>query len=155
VSFDQHNAKKSIPSFDETTSNSGEKWGGYWMSGGAIDFSACTDSQTDELERRIVLSQYLTKIQCSGSMPPQETGLTFNSWYGKFHLEMHWWHAVHFALWGRPELLENSMGWYFDNLENARMIANRQGYEGVRWQKMTSIDGKSSPSNVGEFLVWQ
>ena len=25
---------------------------------------------------------------------------------GKFHLEMHWWHAVHFALWNRLELLE-------------------------------------------------
>ena len=35
-------------------------------------------------------------------MPPQETGLTCNSWYGKFHLEMHYWHAAHFASWGRP-----------------------------------------------------
>ena len=38
-------------------------------------------------------------------MPPQETGLTCNSWYGKFHLEMHWWHSVHFALWNRAPLL--------------------------------------------------
>ena len=48
-----------------------------------------------------MLSQYLTAIQCSGEFPPAETGLTYNSWYGKFHLEMHWWHAVHFALWDR------------------------------------------------------
>ena len=48
-----------------------------------------------------MLSQYLTAIQCAGRYPPQETGLTFNSWEGKFHLEMHWWHAAHFALWGR------------------------------------------------------
>ena len=155
VSFKQQNALKSLPTFAETNENSSKQWESFWMSGGTIDFSACTDPQASELERRVILSLYLTKIQCSGSMPPQETGLTYNSWYGKFHLEMHWWHAVHFALWGRPELLENSMNWYFDNLENARMIANRQGYEGVRWQKMTSIDGKSSPSNVGEFLVWQ
>ena len=65
-----------------------------------------------ELERRIVLSQYLTAIQCAGSMPPQETGLTCNSWYGKFHLEMHYWHAAHFAAWGRPALLERSLAWY-------------------------------------------
>ena len=49
---------------------------------------------------------YLMAIQCAGSLPPQETGLTFNSWYGKFHLEMHWWHGVHFPLWGRAELFE-------------------------------------------------
>ena len=47
------------------------------------------------------------------------------------------------------------MDWYFDHLENAGKIAQRQGYEGVRWQKMTSPDGLSSPSNVGEFLIWQ
>ncbi len=153
--FTEPSAKMPISSFEETITNSTDQWKQFWMSGGAIDFSACTDPQAIELERRVILSQYLTKIQCSGSMPPQETGLTYNSWFGKFHMEMHWWHAVHFALWGRPELLENSLDWYFDNLENARMIAHRQGYEGVRWQKMTSPDGKSSPSNVGEFLVWQ
>ena len=68
---------------------------------------------------------------------------------------MHWWHAVHFALWGRTEYLEKSMGWYFDNLEHARKTAQWQGYKGVRWQKMTSPLGQSSPSGVGEFLVWQ
>lgn len=141
--------------FDESAQNSAIQWNAFWNSGGAIDFSDCTDPRALELERRVVLSQYLMKIQCSGSMPPQETGLTFNSWYGKFHMEMHWWHAAQFALWGRPELLENSMNWYNGNLENARKIAKRQGYDGVRWQKMTTPFGQSSPSSVGEFLVWQ
>jgi protein-glucosylgalactosylhydroxylysine glucosidase len=141
--------------FVENEKNNLNHWKNYWMSGGAIDFAASTDPRAHELERRVVLSQYLMKIQCSGSQPPQETGLTFNSWYGKFHLEMHWWHAVHFALWGRTEYLEKSMGWYFENLENARKTAQWQGYEGVRWQKMTSPQGQSSPSGVGEFLVWQ
>ena len=59
-----------------------------------------------------MLSQYLTRIQTAGNLPPQETGLTMNSWYGKFHLEMHWWHGVHFALWNRAPLLEKSLGWY-------------------------------------------
>jgi hypothetical protein len=141
--------------FDQTAENSELQWSQYWNSGGVIDFSDCTDPRAFELERRVVLSQYLMKIQCSGSQPPQETGLTFNSWYGKFHIEMHWWHAVHFALWDRSEYLENSMNWYFNNLENARQTAKRQGYEGVRWAKMTSPLGQSSPSGVGEFLVWQ
>jgi len=141
--------------YESTFTNSQENWEVFWKSGGAIDFENCTDPRATELERRVILSQYLMKIQCAGSLPPQETGLTFNSWYGKFHLEMHWWHAVHFALWGRPEYLEKSMSWYFENVENARITAIRQGYAGVRWQKMTSPNGLSSPSNVGEFLVWQ
>ncbi len=130
-------------------------WNEFWQSGGAIDLSKSADPRAHELERRIVLSQYLTAIQCSGSTPPQETGLTVNSWYGKFHLEMHWWHATHFVLWGRPHLLENSLPWYERILPAARTKAELQGYDGVRWPKMTGPNGISSPSAVGEFLIWQ
>src|SRR5699024_4990268 len=108
-----------------------------------------------ELERRIILSQYITKLQCSGSQPPQETGLTYNSWYGKPHIEMHWWHGVHFALWGRSELLENSMAWYDKAFGTAKKLAQRQGFEGVRWQKMTDYQGYETPSSVGALLIWQ
>ena len=59
-----------------------------------------------------MLSEYLTAIQCAGTMPPQETGETFNSWFGKAHLEMHWWHAAHFPLWNRAAMLERSLPWY-------------------------------------------
>jgi hypothetical protein len=155
VSFSRNQNQLSDNLFSATEANSKENWETFWTSGGAVDFSNCTDTRALELERRVVLSQYLVKIQCSGSQPPQETGLTFNSWYGKFHMEMHWWHAAQFAFWGRPQYLENSMGWYFDNLENARATAQRQGYSGVRWQKMTTPLGQSSPSSVGEYLVWQ
>ncbi len=132
-----------------------KKWNAFWSRGAAVDFSACRDSLAFELERRVVLSQYLTRIQCAGSLPPAETGLTCNSWYGKFHLEMHWWHAVHFALWGRPELLEKSMAWYQSLLPAARAEATRQGYCGARWPKMVGPDGRESPSTVGVFLIWQ
>ena len=139
----------------QTFAKSKEHWKNFWQSGGAIDLSKSTDPRAHELERRIVLSQYLTAIQCSGSMPPQETGLTINSWYGKFHLEMHWWHATHFVLWGRPELLEKSLPWYESILPVAREKAELQGYDGVRWPKMSGPSGISSPSSVGEFLIWQ
>jgi hypothetical protein len=131
------------------------RWERFWSSGGAIDLGGSTDPRAQELERRFVLSQYLTTIQCSGSLPPQETGLTCNSWYGKFHLEMHWWHAAHFALWGRPPLLERSLGWYASILPTARQKARKQGYRGARWPKMTSPDGHDSPSSIGELLIWQ
>jgi hypothetical protein len=132
-----------------------KRWQEFWSKGGALDFSGSSDMRAPELERRVVLSQYLTAIQCSGSAPPQETGLTCNSWYGKFHLEMHWWHAAHFALWGRLPMLERSLGWYSTILPVAREKARRQGYQGARWPKMTALAGADSPSNIGEMLIWQ
>lgn len=144
-----------LPDFQTVRAEAGRHWRQFWMSGGAIDFSECTDSRAAELERRVVLSQYLTAIQCSGSRPPQETGLVRNSWYGKFHLEMHWWHAVHFALWDRLELLERSLPWYQSILPKAKATSKLQGYAGVRWPKMVSPDGRDSPSTVGVFLIWQ
>ena len=125
------------------------------MEGAAVDFSGSTDPRAKELERRVVLSQYLTKVNCAGSLPPQETGLTLNSWYGKFHIEMHWWHAVHFALWNRIELMEKSLPWYSKVLEKAKRTADIQGFKGARWQKMTDPYGNESPSSVAPYLIWQ
>jgi hypothetical protein len=141
--------------FDESVANSENGWKDFWTTGGAVDFSDCTDSRARELERRVVLSQYLTRIQCAGSMPPQETGLTMNSWYGKFHLEMHWWHAAHFPQWSRAPLLARSMQWYDDVLPQAMETARLQGYSGARWQKMTDPNGSESPSDIGAFIIWQ
>ena len=148
-------ADNDLPTFESTRQAAGEHWQAFWRSGGAVDLSASQDPRWRELERRIVLSQYLTAIQCAGSLPPQETGLVQNSWFGKFHLEMHWWHAAHFALWGRPELLERSMGWYQRILPAARVLARRNGYAGARWPKMVGPDGADSPSPIGGFLIWQ
>jgi hypothetical protein len=142
-------------SFPQTRTSSSRGWIEFWKSGGAVDFAGSKDKRAFELERRIILSQYLTKLQCDSPFPPQETGLTFNSWYGKPHLEMHWWHAVHFALWGRTELMEKSLDWYFKAAPSAKAIAQRQGFDGVRWQKMTDHKGNESPSSIGSFLVWQ
>ncbi len=145
-----------LPDAGKTFSSSRRKWKKFWKTGGAIDLSESLDSRAHELERRIVLSRYLTAVQCAGSMPPQETGLTFNSWYGKSHLEMHWWHGVHFVLWNKPELLEKSMSFYKKILPNAVEYAHRQGYEGARWQKMVGPEARDEgPSTVGVFLIWQ
>jgi len=142
-------------SFAGTRAATQDHWNRFWREGGAIDLSGSRDPRWRELERRIVLSQYLTAIQCAGRTPPQESGLTFNSWNGKFHLEMHWWHAAHFALWNRLPLLEKSLDFYRDILPRARATAARQGYRGARWPKMTDPGGSESPSAVGPFLVWQ
>jgi hypothetical protein len=142
-------------SFAATEEAAADFWKKFWTEGGAVDFSSCTDPRAPELERRVILSQYLTMIQCSGTMPPAETGLTYNSWFGKFHLEMHWWHSVQFALWNRSGILEKQMKYYSDIYENAAKTAEHQGYKGVRWPKMVGPDGRESPSSVGTYLIWQ
>ena len=155
VYFSEEEKKSPSLSFDQIKTNSISSWELFWESGGAVDFSECTDERAFELERRVVLSQYLTRVQCAGHYPIQETGLTYNSWYGKPHMEMYWWHGAHYPLWGRTPLLEKSIDWYFDAYEGAAEIAERQGYKGVRWQKMTDNDAGEAPSNIGSFLLWQ
>lgn len=141
--------------FEDVSQAAQQHWASFWSNGGAIDFTGSTDPRAFELERRVVLSQYLTAIHCSGTLPPQETGLLYNSWFGKFHLEMHWWHAAHFAQWGRAELLKKSLDWYSRILPEALELARSQGYEGARWPKMVGPEGRQSPSNVGTLLIWQ
>ena len=145
----------SLPSSNATFEASLNHWRRFWSEGGAVELAQSKDPRARELERRVVLSQYLTAVQCSGSMPPQETGLTVNSWYGKFHLEMHWWHAAQFALWNRLPLLEKSLGWYESILPAARTLAQSQGYTGARWPKMVGPEGRDSPSTIGPLLIWQ
>jgi hypothetical protein len=146
---------KSLPAFKSVQSDSTKHWKKFWQKGGAIDLSGSTDPRWFELERRIVRSQFLTAIHSAGSVPPQETGLVENSWFGKPHLEMHWWHAAHFPLWEREELLERSMGWYQKILPQAHDLARSQGYVGARWPKMIDATGTQSPSSIAVFLIWQ
>lgn len=146
---------ESLPKYEEVKLSSTAAWKKFWASGAAVDFAGSKDPRAFELERRIVLSQYLLRAQEAGNCPPQETGLTYNSWFGKPHLEMHWWHAAQYALWGRADLLEKSLGWYSTVVTKAKTIARRQGYEGLRWQKMTDNNGEEAPSSVGAFLIWQ
>jgi protein-glucosylgalactosylhydroxylysine glucosidase len=130
-------------------------WKNFWSTGGTIDLSQTVDKRAFELERRIILSQYLTAINCSGKLPPQETGLAINSWYGKFHLEMHWWHSAHFALWNRLPMFEKSLDWYISILKSSRERATQQGYKGIRFPKMTEPLGTDAPSPIGPLLIWQ
>lgn len=143
-------------SYDQALKASMRRWPAFWQNGAIIDFSACTDPRASELERRVVLSQYLTAVNCASPVPPQETGLTYNSWFGRPHLEMTWWHIVDFALWNRPDVLCDVLDWYKEKAApGAREIAARQGFKGLRWMKMTDPDAGEAPSNTGSFLIWQ
>ena len=131
-------------------------WPRFWLKGAIADFSQCTDPRAKELERRVVLSQYLTYINCANTTAPQETGLTYNTWFGRPHLEMTWWHMVDFSLWNRPEVMKTVLDWYNDvAYPEAINIAKRQGFKGARWMKMTDPWAGEAPSNTGSFLTWQ
>ena len=152
-----NNKRRDMPfAYDKALKATMKYWPRFWNSGAIVDFSACTDPRAKELERRTVLSQYLTAINCANNMPPQETGLTYNSWYGRPHLEMTFWHALDFALWNRPEAVADMLKWYNDKAYPvAKQIAERQGFKGIRWMKMTDPDAGEAPSNTGSFLLWQ
>jgi hypothetical protein len=155
VAFSPNPLPSILPHVDQTETAAAGMWKRFWSGGGVIDLSRSRDPRWHELERRIVLSQYLTRIQCAGSLPPQETGLTCNSWSGKFHLEMHWWHAAHFPLWGRADLLERSLPFYKRILPKAQDTAKTQGYKGARWPKCVGPDGDPGPTYLECFLIWQ
>ncbi|MDE7136091.1 MAG: hypothetical protein K2N91_05620, partial [Muribaculaceae bacterium] len=100
------------PTFAQSEDASAKYWQDFWSNGAAVDFGHCTDPRAKELERRVILSQYLLAIQSAGSTPPQETGLTYNSWFGKFHMEMIWWHQSWLPLYGHADLLNRTLPWY-------------------------------------------
>jgi len=155
VRFDQQAEVARTPAYSAGVQATTAHWNTFWSNGGAVDFSGSTDPRAAELERRVVLSQYLSALNGAGELPPQEEGLFSNSWYGKFHLEMHPWHSAWQAMWGRADLLERSLPWYLGNLANARAEAARHGVKGAWWPKMTGPEGRNSPSLVSPFIMWQ
>lgn len=130
-------------------------WPQFWRSGGAIDLSGSTDPRWLELERRIVRSQYVLAVNEAGGWPPQESGLVNDGWYGKFHMEMYWWHEAHYALWNRWPMLDRSIGVYGSFLPSAMQRARDQGFDGARWPKMTSRQGVQSPGLQNALIEWQ
>ena len=65
------------------------------------------------------------------------------------------WHSFHYALWNKADLLEKQLKWYKTAVPMACDIAARQGFNGIRWMKMTDPSSKEAPSDVGSFIIWQ
>lgn len=156
------NATAAVPAgFDATAAAAAVAWPAFWASGAAIDFAGSTAPRAAELESKVVMSQWVERVQEAGPELPAETGLTTNSWYGKFHGEMRLWHQAHHAAWGRPGLFEPSTEYYLGRvLGEAKRYAATQGYPGARWFKMRSNVAESpvlytGPSPVGPLLLQQ
>ena len=139
----------------QITTASKEWWADYWSQGAFVDLTATSNTSAIELQRRIILSQYLLAVNEAGSNPSQESGLTNNGWYGKFHLEMYLWHSSHWILWGRRDMLERSIDVYNRFLPTSFQRALNQGYKGVRWGKMSDPSGRSAPGEINSLLIWQ
>ncbi|KAL4894671.1 Six-hairpin glycosidase-like protein [Aspergillus ambiguus] len=141
--------------FNSIKQNSEAWWEDFWESGCFVDLTGTRDKDAQELQRRIVLSQYLLAINCAGRDPPQESGLQNNGWYGKFHMEMAFWHLGHWARWGKWELLGRSLGVYSRFLPSSIERARNQGYKGARLGKMSDPSGSSAPGEINALLIWQ
>lgn len=71
-----------VPSYNEISTESREWWANYWTSSAFIDLSANNNENATELQRRIILSQYLVAVNSASHNPPQGmychvTGLIF------------------------------------------------------------------------------
>ncbi|KAH8817542.1 Six-hairpin glycosidase-like protein [Flagelloscypha sp. PMI_526] len=155
--FSSQPVKDSFP-FQTVASSSRAAWSTFWRNSGFIDLvSRSTDVRANELQRRIILSRYLMRVNEAGDSPPQESGLVNNGWYGKFHMEMYFWHTAQWALWGNWDLLRRSSSIYSRFLPTALARAQiQQGYSsGARWPKMTDPSGRSAPGQINNVLLWQ
>ena len=146
---------KGLFSADEVEKSSAESWKAYWNEGAAVDLSGSKDPRWKELERRIVLSQYVLRLNDCGLYPPQESGLVSNSWYGRFHFEMTWWHIAHFGLWNKMDCFGRCLGTYWDFLPEARRRAQSEGRSGARWPKCTGNINREWPGSTHALLIWQ
>ncbi|KAF8201320.1 Six-hairpin glycosidase-like protein [Mycena galopus ATCC 62051] len=150
-------APQSVLSPSAISQSSRQTWQDYWTTSGFVDvFTDSTDSRADELQRRIILSRYLMRVNEAGDYPPQESGLVNNGWV-KFHLEMYFWHCQHWALWNNWDLLLRSSSVYdrFLPTSIARSQVQQGWPTGARWGKMSDPSGRSAPGQINELLIWQ
>ncbi|KAJ9148660.1 Six-hairpin glycosidase-like protein [Pleurostoma richardsiae] len=133
-------------------------WNEYWTDGGFVDLTSSSNPKADELQRRIILSQYHVRVNSAATgQSPQESGLMNNGWYGKFHMEMVVWHNAQWSVWGRQKYFDNIFPQLYERfLPSSLARAESMGWEGARWPKMTElITGVSSPGSVNGLLMWQ
>ena len=145
-----------LPAAGKSKEQTSQHWKDFWHSGGAIDLSGSRDSRWFELERRIVLSQYLMAAQSAGSFPSAEAGLMeLDPWRGQFHMEMVWWHLAHYALWDRWAMADKALGCYQRFTSAARALADQLGYKGLQWGKSVGPEGRSAPWEGNQVLLWK
>ncbi len=157
ISFPSENSKpKESAELISVLDRSQKQWCDFWQSGGAIDLSGSTDPRSRELERRIVLSQYLMRCNTAGTWCSAECGLlATDPWRGQFHMEMVWWHLAHCALWDRLECSDEALRCYDKFKPIAKKLAEQLGYKGYKWGKSVGPEGRTAPWVGNQVLLWK
>ncbi|MDO5308733.1 MAG: hypothetical protein Q4G03_04505 [Planctomycetia bacterium] len=152
-----HSVRDADPlSYDEVEKESRERWEEFWRCGGAVDLSESEDPRWFELERRIVLSQFQMGCNAAGDWPCSESGLiAICPWSGRFHLEMVWWHILHWYVWDRAQYADKSINIYDFVKDGARELARQLDYRGYKWQKEIAPDGRTAPWVGNLALLWK
>jgi len=65
---------ESLPSFEEVNKTSEKWWREYWSNGAFLDLTASKSEDALEIQRRVILSQYLVAVNSASRLPPQESG---------------------------------------------------------------------------------
>lgn len=112
-------------------------WSNYWSSGAFLSLPTSTNSSAKELQRRVILSQYLLAVNGAGSDPTQESGLVNNGWYGKFHMEMVFWVSTHI------QNAVSHMGLLSDSFSHS---TSRTGCSGTNGICMTAVSASMNAS---------
>ena len=84
----QSHSSLHLPTVPQVIQSSQTWWANYWNTGGFIDMVSGTHTpEANELQRRVILSQYIEAVNEAGDFPPQEVS-NLNSFmelvYGKF-----------------------------------------------------------------------
>lgn len=67
------NESRGVQHFDDIVSESEEAWNEYWTRSGFVDvLTGSTDPRANELQRRIILSRYLMRVNEASDLSPQE-----------------------------------------------------------------------------------
>ncbi|KAF1993283.1 hypothetical protein P154DRAFT_503753 [Amniculicola lignicola CBS 123094] len=145
---------RNVGTFEAVKNKATGWWDDYWSSGAFISLPL-VKPPAKELQRRIILSQYLLAVNGAGKDPAQESGLVNNGWYGKNHAEMYFWHLAHWTIWDKWSLYDRSIGVYDRFLPSSFERAKKQGYQGARIGKMSDPSGRSAPGEINSLLIWQ
>lgn len=87
ISFTAHfSPDQRLPSLPSAVSKRNKlEWNKYWEEGGFVDFTASSNPDATELQRRIITSQYHVRVNsATKGQSPQESGLMNNGWYGEY-----------------------------------------------------------------------
>jgi hypothetical protein len=83
-----------MQNFGETEEASRRSWNKYWSTVSALNYPEFTDASSEVTEKPNRISLYCTRIQCIVPHSREDIYLTYNNWFGKFNLELHWWLAL-------------------------------------------------------------